>query len=469
MRKSSSRVNIILAFFIILDGITALSFVLTSCRNNLLHSPVRMKSKLFSVSEDEEQLLDGLKKMRVKEIKEELKAFRLRTNDVFEKDALIMRLFEAKKAKKNESKPRNSSTESPSKKNNKKNNNNSDDIRIPLEFISLEDMKPIQTRDSRGSVSLTPMAGKFPVITMEIPSSKAKDSKMLTMMVDTACSGFVLRPSVVQKHGLPMYGGDGVSMTTAGGTASGTGLSQVNNLKLVDGSEFASFPVAVQDVGALPEQLDGIVGLSFLSQFNSIIFDFPRSELILNKKLENEMSPSTLEKANIELITDAEMKFCRLGIWAANVVLDGRGPVKMLVDTGATSTYLNWNGVEDMNLSRDHPLVSRNSNPIGALGGNDQVLSLSHRFTLKRRFKLDGMSTDTFSTGLELTESDEVNIDIGDLPVLQAIQSEGINGILGSDLLFRCDLLRLNLSRTLPSVSLLEKKGDKTAPYPSSV
>jgi len=273
-----------------------------------------------------------------------------------------------------------------------------------------------------------------------------------------------------------------VSMTTAGGTASGAGLSEIDRFVLEDGSEFGSLPVAVQDIGALPPTVDGIVGLSFLNQFKSVVFDFARGELILLKtdvaartKNTAPMPPPLQEEdstltTTMELITDAPMNYCRLGIWTADVLLDGRGPVRMLVDTGATATYLNWNGIiNDMNLSKNppHPLVERNRESLGAMGADNQALALTHRFVLKRRFMLDRVgSSDQFMTGLDLTEDGGVvDIDIGDLPVLEQLQSERVNGILGSDLLMRCDVLQLSFSRSSPRISLFQKRGDKSVPY----
>jgi len=277
-------------------------------------------------------------------------------------------------------------------------------------------------------------------------------------------------------------------MTTAGGTAAGAGLSQIDRFVLDDGSGFGSLPVAVQDIGALPPTVDGIVGLSFLNQFRSVVFDFARGELLLfhntgDAKATTTRTPptpiddSTTTTTTMELITDAQMNYCRLGIWTVDVLLDGRGPVRMLVDTGATASYLNWNGIiNDMNLSKDppHPLVERNTESLGAMGADNQALALTHRFVLKRRFMFDRVSSsDQFMTGLDLTMDSGgggggggvMNIDIGDLAVLEQLQSERINGILGSDLFMRCDVLQLSFNRSSPRISLLQKRGDKSVSY----
>ena len=56
----------------------------------------------------------------------------------------------------------------------------------------------------------------------------------LSLLRDTACSGFVLRPSVVQKYNLRELDTP-ITMTGAGGTSGGTGLTQID--KFVFGDE----------------------------------------------------------------------------------------------------------------------------------------------------------------------------------------------------------------------------------------
>jgi hypothetical protein len=65
--------------------------------------------------------------------------------------------------------------------------------------------------------------------------------------------------------------------------------------------------------------------------------------------------------------------------------LDGSGPVKLLFDTGAAETFLNWKGVQDLNMNRDHPLIQRNRGKNCAMRADNMALEISHRFVLKNR------------------------------------------------------------------------------------
>ena len=60
--------------------------------------------------------------------------------------------------------------------------------------------------------------------------------------------------------------------------------------------------------------------------------------------------------------------------------------------------------------------------------------------------------------GLDLKQMGHVNIDIGDLPVLEQLKSENVNGILGNDLLMRCDVLHLNFSDNSATAALLMER-----------
>jgi hypothetical protein len=63
-------------------------------------------------------------------------------------------------------------------------------------------------------------------------------------------------------------------MTAAGGTVGGTSVAKLSSAIMDDGTVLDDLMVAGQDIGALPRKLDGIIGLSFLNQFQSVAFDF---------------------------------------------------------------------------------------------------------------------------------------------------------------------------------------------------
>ena len=192
-----------------------------------------------------------------------------------------------------------------------------------------------------------------------------------------------------------------------------------------------------------------------MNQFKCVEFDFRNNELVLSKRL-----PQTLPSGT-EVLSQAGLKLCRLGVWTIDINLDGRGPVKMLLDTGAASTFLNWPGVTDLKMNWNHPLISRNSNNMGVMGADNNAMALTHRFVAQRWFQIcaeAGSPLGMSNRGLDLQQMGPVNIDIGDLPVLEQLKDEDVNGILGIDLLMRCDVLRLTFSANSATAALLMER-----------
>ena len=83
------------------------------------------------------------------------------------------------------------------------------------------------------------------------------------------------------------------------------------------------------------------------------------------------------------------------------------------------------------------------------------ALQLTHRFVLKRRWNL--ITENAYSpAGIELdVKNGGVNVDIGDLPVLETLKGDGVGGILGADLLMLCDVVRFGgLNGRSPTMTL---------------
>ena len=79
----------------------------------------------------------------------------------------------------------------------------------------------------------------------------------------------------------------------------------------------------------------------------------------------------------------------QLGLHAVYVHLGGRGPVKMLVDSCASFSALNWNGIDKLGISRDdESFLKRLSNPMGAMGSDSNVAQLTHRIHLSTVLKV---------------------------------------------------------------------------------
>lgn len=384
------------------------------------------------------EIEEKIRKMKVKELKVELKQLNININDVFEKEELVKRLYNAKM----DMKLKSNSSPNIQKKNSEQNPipiNNSDTIEIPMKFISSEQgTKSVKSSDDSNAF-LRPSPGQFPALEIEIPDSKGPQKK-ITLLLDTACSGIVLRPSTVQQLQLQSLDAP-TTMMAAGGTSMGGKITQFPSISLTttqNSNHFirGPFPVFIQDIGVLPPELDGIMGLSFLSRFQTVDFNFSQSILSLtrDKSLGADMSPTFTN------VAESTMQLTGMGIYIVNVLLDGKGPIKMLVDTGAASTILNWKGVSDMGLSKSSPLITPNTDQmIGAMGADNVAYSLSHSYILKRRYNLQ---QDVGKTSVGVKVVSNVKIDIGNLPVLESMQSFGVGGILGSDLLMRSDLIR---------------------------
>lgn len=373
-------------------------------------------------------LLEEIRKMRVKEIKAELSALRISSADAFEKEELVKRLYDAKK---DTPKTANAVSDTPV-----------DTVRSTLYFTSM-DSNRIISAENGAKISIEPSGQPYATVQIAVANPSGVDFR-LSLLLDTACSGFVLRPSVVKRYNLPSYSTP-VTMTGAGGSAGTTGLTQINRFTFGDMS-YGPLPAAVQDIGALPSTLDGIIGLSFLSQFACVEMDFGRGAVTLYKK---ERKPPIPE--GLYVVAEAEMTMTNLGIWIVDVTLDGRGPVKMLVDSGAASTFLNWKGVSNLSLSRDSPLIEKLSSPMGAMGSDNIAMALTHRLTVRQNLNLGVRSS---HNGLAISD-DGIKIDVGNIAVLDAMSSNNVGGILGIDVLMRCAVVRMTFNGPVPRVSLI--------------
>lgn len=214
-----------------------------------------------------------------------------------------------------------------------------------------------------------------------------------------------------------------------------TGLTQLGRFRL-GGASFGPLPAAVQDIGALPSSLDGIIGLSFLSQFSVVEMDFIKGELVLYKR--GEPAPVVDDS---RVVAKAEMSLLPLGIYVVDVFLGSRGPVKMLVDSGASCTFLNWKGVSDLGIDRnDNSFLERLSSPMGAMGSDNVAMQLTHRINVSSALRLGRGEL----PGLSLKDSKRLSIDIGEIAILEQMRSQGVGGILGIDALMRCKGVRMS-------------------------
>jgi hypothetical protein len=98
---------------------------------------------------------------------------------------------------------------------------------------------------------------------------------------------------------------------------------------------------------------------------------------------------------------------------------------------------------------------------MGVMGADNIALALSHRFVLKNSVNLtsDPTKLGPFQPlGVDIQTYGSLNVDIGDLPVLSILQADNVGGIMGNDILMRCDVLHFDLGRPgSPEICLLNR------------
>ena len=439
-------------------------------------------------------LLESLRSMKVKEIKSELDSMRVSTSDVFEKEELVQRLYSARIMQQREANDavddkgneliknkkrriyddnvdnENLVEESPRGSNDSGHNWS---ITTPLTYFQLGPSQPVAARNSN-NLYIRPSPGKYAAIKVQMRSKDSSSNNRIVewmLLVDTACSGLVLSPSAVKRandicRGMIKIINNAGTMTMAGSSSGGmTSVAKwderatqmiVGGVEIPNSGMNGGNMAACQDIGALPVGLDGILGLSFLDQFACVDFDFVNDELRLDRTNCNPYIP------NVDnVVAKGTLILTRLRIHAVDVILDGRGPVRMLVDTGAASTFLNRKGVADMKLSlSSSPQIDTiRGEQIGAMGADNVALQLTHRFILKRRWNLVVPENTLPCPGIKLNESEVSNIDIGELPVLETLTGDGVGGILGADLLMICDVVRFSgLNSRSPEMIIMQRR-----------
>lgn len=432
-----------------------------------------------------DDLLETIRSMRVKELKMELTERKISTSDVFDKEELVKRLFDSRLA----------SPTTIIQQQNDNDDDNRDIIRADISFASIETGRSIPgtSLNSGETIRIDAKGTPYPTITIHVLDNDQGGGKGfdLTLLLDTACSGFVLRPSTVQKYNMNSYTSSSSTMIGAGGTAGSIagGLTQINSF-IISGDTKSNvitynyngrqqpFPVAVQDIGALPTSLDGIIGLSFMNQFACTEIDIENSKVTFYKKeppshipKQNDDSSSSLHHHH-DIIAEGNLSPTRLGIWTVDTMVDGRGPIKMLVDTGATSTFINWKGVEKgLDLSRNSFLVKELNQRTGAMGSDNIAMDLTHRIDVENNINFvnrdrrgeggqqyDGLCSSTSMT-TQRQQSSLLSIDICDIAILDSPQlsSDRVVGILGMDFFLKCSMIRMNFNGVFPKITLFKK------------
>jgi Aspartyl protease len=377
-----------------------------------------------SVLWSSKQAESDISSMKIQDIKAELKRRNVSIQNVFEKEELIRRLAIARQAS------------------NRELSNNDDGntacIRTPLYFTTMDEGVRVAAENMDGGIIVQPSTQPYATMKIQVLNPAKGDSFTLSLLMDTACSSFVLKPGICAKYNLPSYSTP-VTMQGAAGVTQTTGLTQIQQFTVPNinpqgaSRPFGPLPAAVQEIGGLPSAIDGIIGLTFFNQFAAMELDFLEGMVLFYK--DQDAIPGHSEKV---VVADTAMQLVgSLGIYTVPVYFGGRGPVIMLVDTGASCTLLNWKGVADLGLDRaTSPQIARIPIPTGAMGSENVAISLTHRLHVSSTLQLGDRS----SKGIQLES--RLAIDIGDIPIFDALPTVG--GVLGMDALTKCDVLRIS-------------------------
>jgi Aspartyl protease len=367
--------------------------------------------------------------MKIQDIKAELKRRNISFQNIFEKEELIRRLAIARKT----------SGTKYSNGDDMKDDTNAC-IRTPLYFTTMDEGVRVAAGNMDGGIIVQPSTQPYATMKIQVQTPVKENSFTLSLLMDTACSSFVLKPSVCAKYNLPSYSTP-VTMQGAAGVTQTTGLTQLQQFTIPNLNQqkegasrtFGPLPAAVQEIGGLPSAIDGIIGLAFFNQFAAMEFHFREGMALFYKD-----KSSILSRTEAGVLADTDMHLVgSLGIYTVPVYFGGRGPVQMLVDTGAASTLLNWKGVTDLGLNRaTSQQIARIPIPTGAMGSENVAISLTHRLHVSSTLQLGDRS----SKGIQLES--RLAIDIGDIPIIDALPKVG--GVLGMDALTKCDILRIS-------------------------
>lgn len=264
-------------------------------------------------SADEVELLRSIRSLRVKDIKSQLESINISTKDAFEKEELVQRLFRARLASTDVG-----VAEKPRKKKKKRRQYYDDDgvsidqsafhtsqdipigqppkvsptssdrstskrtdatIVAPFQYFTLDTKKQLQDATAQ-DIYIRPSPGKYAAVTVKLQSKSTSAAAEYTLLVDTACSGIVLSPEAESRsNGLIQTIKGAASMASAGGDRAGYDVAtwgDRSTTKLiigdVDVNEIDGMGdrmmnmAAINDIGALPDGIDGILGLSLLNK-----------------------------------------------------------------------------------------------------------------------------------------------------------------------------------------------------------
>lgn len=250
--------------------------------------------------------------------------------------------------------------------------------------------------------------GEASIVLQKLPSQSlftlpvTIKGQTLSFVLDSGASNSILDNQIAQRLGLQ---GKSIPSEMLGYLAVGQQfadqkmlLYRLPPLKVGDAQVSKLFGIGLS-TQVLPFKTAGILGLDFLSRFD-IILNPQRSSLLLVKASRPVATGLLLEG--------------RLGVMTTpTVYINGRGPYRFLIDTGASVTSLSERLVQQLSIKTQ---LDRNLRVAG-LGGQTQAW----------RAQLDRLN-------LQTHQITKLNVLVVNSPIFQTL---GIDGIIGQDVLNR--------------------------------
>jgi hypothetical protein len=364
-----------------------------------------------NVDNKSQACIDDIRSMSVKLLKEELKRMKQPIHDVFEKEQLVQRLYQARLKQPEASSPTASST-SPNSE------TNAPYIQVPLYLTSqTPEYMPVSNNGFMVPVKLT-----YLILKVSVPGF----DRPLSLLFDTGCTGLILRPTMASLYKLSQYGSTTASVSGLGGQ------QDVNTIVLLPfqlgNRPMIPLPAVSQDISGLPPDVDGIIGLSLTSQFQLVEMNIKERQFRFYPR---KPVTTTTPTSNQTLVAQTDLQVSsKMDLLTIPVYFGTRGPVTMIFDSGAASTCLDWKGVAQLGLQRNSPAIAPLSS-MGAMGSDNVDIALTHRLYVSSSIQIGNNSS---LKGLDL-QGQRLPIDIGRFPILDQLPEVG--GILGMDVLMQ--------------------------------
>eukprot|EP00667_Euglena_gracilis_P004787 EG_transcript_4818 len=301
---------------------------------DVIWSPVRVGE--LRIGAERGLDLESIERMRIKEIKEELKRLNVGCDDCFEKKDLVQRLYSVTKDE-----------------------NIGEGIVLRMPGV----------RPQRGFMGPDVKVERETVYFLfdaSFPKSP-NPTEVSQFIVDTAATLSLITP-----EGAALYGalqtGYTASGTSAGGEAVTAGYQVSLGSITVDGRLFDfEFKPVVADVPKISSRTRGIIGLDFLARFD-VLFDFAGEVSRLYPRGSLKSSPLVAGRRPVPY------RVLPIGLLVpdARLVLNGKlgSTVLGILDTGASNSVMNWKAARTVGLTPNSPELINSGMVLAGQDGN---------------------------------------------------------------------------------------------------